>query len=118
MLNLNTDTTNGRALSYSEVWKSPSIHSAAINWACRWLCAPTIRDGRGDLLLRPANLRQRGSNDNIIGLIHSREDLDAIVLQLNMRPRKRFDFKCPVEVIGKVMHEAMAISQDDPVSIQ
>ena len=29
-------------------------------------------------------------------------------MQLNMRPRKRFDFKCPIEVMGEVMQKAMA----------
>ena len=73
---------------------------------------------------------QRGSNENINGLIrqylpkgtdlsvHSQEELDAIALQLNMRPRKRFDFKCPIEVMGKVMQEAMAMRHDAPASIQ
>jgi hypothetical protein len=40
--------------------------------------------------------------------------LDAIALQLNMRPRKRFDFKCPIEVMGEVMQEAMAMRHDAP----
>jgi len=33
--------------------------------------------------------------------VHSREEVDAIALQLNTLPRKRFDFKCPIEVMGK-----------------
>jgi len=58
-----------------------------------------------------------GSNENINGLIrqylpkgtdlsvHSQEELDAIAFQLNMRPRKRFDFKCPIEVMSEVMQK-------------
>jgi IS30 family transposase len=73
---------------------------------------------------------QRGSNENINGLIrqylpkdtdlskHSQEDLDAIALQLNMRPRKRFDFKCPIEMMGQVMQEAIARRHVAPTSIQ
>lgn len=73
---------------------------------------------------------QRASNENINGLIrqylpkgtdlskHSQEELDAIALQLNMRPRKRFDFKCPIEMMGQVMQEAIAKRHEAPPSIQ
>lgn len=73
---------------------------------------------------------QRGSNENINGLIrqylpkgtdlsiHSQQELNAIALQLNMRPRKRFDFKCPIEAMSEVMQEAMAVRHDAPASIQ
>ncbi|MFA0994526.1 IS30 family transposase, partial [Pseudomonas syringae] len=69
---------------------------------------------------------QRGSNENINGLIrqylpkgtdlskHSQEELDAISYQMNIRPRKRFGFKCPIEVITEVMgmyHEAPTSTQ-------
>ncbi len=69
---------------------------------------------------------QRGSNENINGLIrqylpkgtdlskHRQEELDAISYQMNIRPRKRFGFKCPIEVITEVMgmhHEAPASIQ-------
>jgi IS30 family transposase len=69
---------------------------------------------------------QRGSNENINGLIrqylpkgtdlskHSQQDLDAISYRLNIRPRKRFDFKCPIEVITEVM----GMYHDSPTSIQ
>jgi site-specific recombinase XerD len=43
---------------------------------------------------------QRGSNENINGLIrqsgYSQEQLDRIAYLLNIRPRKRFDWKCPI----------------------
>ena len=58
---------------------------------------------------------QRGANENINGLIrqylpkgtdlsvHSQAVLDEIALELNMRPRKRFGFRCPIEQLTKVM---------------
>ena len=73
---------------------------------------------------------QRGSNENINGLIrqylpkgtdvsvYSQEELDAIALELNMRPRKRFGFKCPIEVLGEVMQKAMVMQHAAPASIQ
>lgn len=56
-----------------------------------------------------------GSNENINGLIrqylpkgtdlsvHSQEQLDAIAYELNIRPRQRFEYRCPIEVISDVM---------------
>lgn len=67
---------------------------------------------------------QRGSNENINGLIrqylpkgtdlsgYSQEQLDAIAYELNIRPRKRFNWKCPIEVITQVM----ALHYDTPAS--
>ncbi|GGY12400.1 hypothetical protein GCM10007160_43700 [Litchfieldella qijiaojingensis] len=46
--------------------------------------------------------------------LHSQEELDAIAFKLNMRPRKRFDFKCPIEM----MSELMAKYHEGPLSIQ
>lgn len=60
---------------------------------------------------------QRGSNENINGLIrqylpkgmdlsiHSQEELDEIALSLNRRPRKRFGFRSPIEVITELFHK-------------
>lgn len=41
--------------------------------------------------------------------VYSKKELDEIALELSMRPRKRFDFKCPIEMMGELMakyHEA------------
>ncbi|MCV0216958.1 IS30 family transposase, partial [Pseudomonas aeruginosa] len=40
--------------------------------------------------------------------------LDAIAYELNIRPRKRFNWKCPIEV----MTEVVALQHDAPASIQ
>jgi IS30 family transposase len=72
---------------------------------------------------------QRGSNENINGLIrqylpkgtdlsvHSQEELNEIAFSLNRRPRKRFGFKCPIEVLSEVIHKEMALTDNGPASI-
>ena len=72
---------------------------------------------------------QRGSNENINGLIrqylpkgtdlsvHSQEELNEIAFSLNRRPRKRFGFKCPIEVLSEVIHNEMALTDNGPASI-
>lgn len=76
---------------------------------------------------RKSSLRspwQRGSNENLNGLIavfaevavlsrHTQEELDAIVLQLNMRPRKLFGFRWPIEGLG----DAWAKHHESPPAI-
>lgn len=58
---------------------------------------------------------RREGNENINGLsrqylpkgmdlsVHSQEELDAIAFEQNMRPRKRFDFNCLIEVLSELM---------------
>jgi IS30 family transposase len=90
----------------------------------------TQRTGVAIFFCDPHSPWQRGSNENINGLIRqylpkgtdlwvqSQEELDAIAPQLHMRARKRFDFKCPIEVMGEVMQAAIAKRHDAPASIQ
>ncbi|SDI00584.1 hypothetical protein SAMN05216588_11018 [Pseudomonas flavescens] len=71
-----------------------------------------------------------GSNENINGLIrqflpkgrdlsgYSQEQLDRFAYLLNIRPRKRFDWKCPIEVMTQVMEKITAVKHDAPASIQ
>src|SRR3990167_5151864 len=119
--------------------------SVQCSMAYRWRCAehdlrPRSGDGaarrdhpenrHSDLLLRPAQplaARQQRKHQrsdrqylpkgtNLSG--HSQEELDAIALQLNMRPRTRFDFKCPIKMMSEVMQKARAMRHDAPTSIQ
>jgi IS30 family transposase len=90
----------------------------------------TKKTGVAIFFCDPHSPWQRGRNKNINGLIrqylpkgtdlsvHSQKQLDVIALQLNMGPHKRFGFKCPIEVVGKVMQKAMPILHDAPALIQ
>ncbi|MFC2972631.1 IS30 family transposase [Azotobacter bryophylli] len=95
-------------------------------------CRNHAEDRCDDLLLRPAQslaARQRGSNENINGLIHqyqpkgtdlsaySQERLDAIAYELNIRLCKRFNWKCPIEVMTEVM-ALQQLQHEAPASIQ
>ena len=59
---------------------------------------------------------QRGTNENTNGLLRqylpkgtdlsqlTQEDLDAIALQMNNRPRKVLGFRSPLKVYAEIMH--------------
>ena len=86
----------------------------------------TQRTGVAVYFCDPHSPWQRGSNENINGLIrqylpkgidlrgHSQEQLDAIAYELNIRPRQRFNYKCPIEM----MTAMMAKHHEGPSSIQ
>lgn len=75
----------------------------------------TQNTGAGICFCDPHSLWQRGANKNINGLVrqylpkgtdlsvHSQTVLDEIALALNMCPCKRFEFRCPVKQLTKVM---------------
>ena len=73
-----------------------------------------IREGNNEGV-RKINLSPFLKGTDLSG--QSQAQLDAIALQLNMRPRKRFDFKCPFEVMGEVMQAAIAMRHEAPASI-
>ena len=67
------------------------------------------------LLLRSRSPWQRGSNENTNGLLRqyfprstnlsqvSQDQLDAVALRLNQRPRKTLDFETPADRLRKVL---------------
>lgn len=86
----------------------------------------TQRTGVAFYFCDPHSPRQRGSNENINGLIrqyrlkctdlsgHSQELLDAIAYELNIQPRQRFDYQCPIEMMTQMMarhHESSPLTQ-------
>lgn len=86
----------------------------------------TQRTGVAVYFCDPHSPWQRGSNENINGLIrqylpkgtdlsgHSQDQLDAIAYELNIRPRQRFDYKCPIEMMTAMMarhHEGPSLTQ-------
>ena len=75
----------------------------------------TQKTGTAIYFCDPHSPWQRGSNENINGLIrqylpkgtdlsgYAQEQLDAIAYKLNIRPRQRFNYRCPIEVITDVI---------------
>ncbi|EKG31585.1 transposase [Pseudomonas avellanae BPIC 631] len=86
----------------------------------------TQRTGVAVYFCDPHSPWQRGSNENINGLIRQylpkgtdlsgpdQEQLDAIAYELNIRPRQRFDYRCPIEMMTEMMskhHESPSLTQ-------
>lgn len=42
--------------------------------------------------------------------MYTQEQLDAIAYELNIRPRQRFDYLCPIEVISDVIQREYTLS--------
>lgn len=86
----------------------------------------TQRTGVAVYFCDPHSPWQRGSNENINGLIRqylpkgtdlsgvSQEQLNTIAYELNIRPRQRFDYQCPIEMMTQMMarhHESPPLTQ-------
>lgn len=51
-------------------------------------------------VMRGANEKAPAQGRGLAG--HSQEGLDAVTLQMTVRPRKRFGLKCSIEIDGRV----------------
>jgi IS30 family transposase len=88
--------------------------------------ALTLRTGVQVFFADPHSPWQRGSNENINGLVRqylpkgtnlaefSQDELNLIAYSLNTRPRKRFDFKTPLELYTQLLQ----LEQIDGLTVQ